>query len=164
MNNHSDLRDAIKAELSLCIEEAFTYVSTDLGHQDDVIEVMCGLLPDPVDYDGDATEYVEDIVSSLDLDGCVFREGAEDMISDLIYTAEGIEYYQSNREHCMSAVHEIYGDLAGMAAECDTIEDMMFKAAAWGRDSEWSEAVADAAFNMSTALEKWEDLSPMVWG
>lgn len=164
MNNHSDLRDAIKAELSLCIEEAFTYVSTDLGHQDDVIEVMCGLLPDPVDYDGDATEYVEDIVSSLDLDGCVFREDAEAMISELIYTAEGIEYYQSNRENCMSAVYEVYGDMKELAEGCEDIEDMMFKAAAWGRDSEWREAVGEAVYNMSTALEKWEDLSPTVWG
>lgn len=163
MTNHSELRDALHTEITQAIEDAFTYVSTDLGFSDDVIEVALSALPDPVDYDGDAADYIEEVSDNLDLSGSAFHDDAEGMIRELIYTADILEYWRENEDACDEAINEV-GGFSEVADGADSIQDVICTAVAYARDREWHDVIADCVHNLECVLDKWEDVSPMVWG
>lgn len=163
MTNHTELRDALHAEFTQAIDVAFTLVSTDLGFSDDVLEVALNALPDPVDYDGDAADYIEEVSDNLDLGGYEFREDAEGMMRELIYTADILEYWRENEDACDEAIHEV-GGFSEVADGADSIQDVICTAVAYAREAEWRDVIADCVHNLECVLDKWDDVSPMVWG
>lgn len=163
MTNLTELRDALHAEITQAIDVAFTLVSTDLGFSDDVLEVALNALPDPVDYDGDAADYIEEVSDNLDLSGSTFREDAEGMIRELIYTADILEYWRENEGTCDEVIHEI-GGFREVADGADSIQDIICAAVAFAREIEWREVIGECAHSLECVLDYWDDVSPTIWG
>lgn len=158
------IHEALHSEIQDIIREVMTYVPETVGFEDDVTYTVLDMMPDPEAFVGtndeeheDARDYLEDLNDALDLSGYVTCEAVESVRRELIYTADLHRFYEDYTDTCEEAMNDIYGNLAEAAQGCDTIDDLISRAADAGSYRIWSEMIGDLIGNLENMIDRFEE-------
>ena len=158
------IHEALHSEIQDIIREVMAYVPKTVGFEDDVTYTILDMMPDPEAFVGtndeeheDARDYLEALNDDLDLSGYVTREAVEGVRRDLIYTVDIHRFYEDYTDVCEEGMDDIYGNLAEAAQGCDTISDLISRAADAGSYRMWSEMVGDLICNLENMIDRFEE-------
>lgn len=158
------IHEALHSEIQDIIREVMTYVPETVGFEDDVTYTVLDMMPDPEAFVGvndeeheDARDYLEALNDALDLSGFAAREAVESVRRELIYTADLHRFYEDYTDMCEEAMNDIYGNLAEAAQGCDTIDDLISRAADAGSYCMWTEMVGDLINTLENMVYRFEE-------
>ena len=151
----TDYRDNLKVEIQAEAWEHFAHLPRLLGDDDDVARETLRLLPDP---EGFATvdDYAAAVRDDLDLTGHVLREHLEELFTGIIYTRDLIEFQHDHEEVCDDAIAEM-GSFAEVMADCETMSEVIGRAAQLGADKVWRDAVGEFVYGLDLALDRLDE-------
>ena len=154
------IHEALRSEIQDIIRDVMTYVPETVGYEDDVTYTILDMMPDPEAFVGtndaaheDARDYLEALNDALDLSGYVTREAVESVRRELIYTADLRRFYEDHTDMCEEGLADIYGSLAEAAQGCDTIDDLISRAADAGSYRMWSEMIGDLIYDLENMID-----------
>lgn len=165
MRDVNSIRDELVTMIGESVRFEFTHCPSILGHDSDVIEALAYLLPSADaftadDYDGDedaaAVAWVEDAAGDLDLDGYAAREACEELFDGLVSRSDCNEFYAGYSGYCDDAVDEM-GGFAKVAYGCESVQDIIYKAAPYGAYAMWRGYVSNALDRVRCDVERLAD-------
>lgn len=153
--NATDYRDNLKVEIQSEAWDHFARMPRVIGNDDDVTDATLALLPDP---EGFATvdDYAAAVRDDLDLTGYVLREILEGLFDGLTWTRDEVEFQRDHEEICDDAIAEM-GSFAEVMADCDTMSEVIGRAAQLGADRMWRDAVGEFVFALEMALDRLDE-------
>lgn len=153
--NATAYRDDLKVEIQSEAWDSFAHLPRMLGDDDDVARETLALLPDPEGF-VTVDDFAAEVRDRLDLTGYVLRETLEGLFDGLAYTRDLIQFQSDHEELCDEAIAEL-GSFAEVMADCDSMSEVICRAADLGAAKLWRDAVEEFMFGLSMALDRLDE-------
>lgn len=151
----TNYRDNLKVWIQSEAWDRFAHLPRIMADDDDVSRETLRLLPDPEGF-VTVDDFAAEVRDRLDLDGYVLRETLEGLFDGITYTRDLIEFQGDHEEICDEAIAEM-GTFAEVMADCDSMSEVICRAAELGADRMWREAVEEFMYGLSLALDRLDE-------
>lgn len=151
----TDYRNILKVWIQSEAWDHFAHLPRILDNDDDVTNATLALLPDPKAF-ATVDDYAEAVKDALDLSGHVLREELESLFTGIIYTRDLIEFQAEHEEICDDAIAEL-GGFSEVMADCDSVSAVICRAADYGADKMWRDAVGEFVYGLDLVLDRLDE-------